>query len=379
MDLLDVSLRGQNPPDTSRPIAGLHSSTERSIAINALLRKHGQRSPIVVGERALFLHRGSVKSKVCVAGDFNGWDTQSDPMLGLHGTDVHWLELDFPLDARIEYKFVLDGMWSLDPMNPDSVCGKFGSNSVLAMPRYTEPAQMYDVSAERSETHELSLRSKVLGSTWNIRVRLPRGSRDLPLLLVLDGSDYLDYGKIDSIIGGCVRSGAVRPFAHALVDLSERHLGQELPRSCCQALAEELVPFIESQVGLTPDASETCVLGVSHAGLVGFLTALTYPSVVGKAAAQSGYFSGRGYEAVIDSLTKLHGHPSFYLDYGSFETNTRGQGNIVHASKEIAAALRSRGCEVKAVQTNEGHNWTAWRKRLPMALEFLIGASRAQR
>jgi enterochelin esterase-like enzyme len=379
MDLFDVSLRRQDLPDTFGPTAGLHSSSERSVVIDALLRKHGQRSPIVIGGRALFLHRGSAQSKVCVAGDFNGWDAQSDPMLELHGTDVHWLELDFPLDARIEYKFVRDGMWSLDPMNPNSFCGKFGCNSVLTMPRYIEPAQMHEVLAERSETHELSLRSKVLGSTWNVRVRLPPGPRDLPLLLVLGGSDYLDYGKIDSIIGGCVRSGAVRPFAHALVDLSEGRLGQELPRSCCQALAEELVPFIESQVGLTPDAGETCVLGVSHAGLVSFLTALAHPSVVGKAAAQSGYFSGRGYEAVIDSLTRLHGHPSFYLDFGSFETNTSGQGNIVHASKEIVAALRSRGCEVKAVQTNEGHNWTAWRKRLPMALEFLFGANRTQR
>jgi enterochelin esterase-like enzyme len=376
MDLLDVSLRRQNPSDTLRPIAGLHSSSERSMAINALLRKHGERSPIVVGERALFLHREPVKSKVCVAGDFNGWDAQSDPMLRLHGTDVQWLELEFPLDARIEYKFVRDGMWSLDPMNPDSVCGKFGCNSVLTMPRYIGPAQIDEVSAEHSETHELSLRSNVLGSTWNVRVRLPQGPSYLPLLLVLDGSDYSDYGKIDSVIGGCIRSGAVRSFAYALVDLSERHLGEELPRSCCQALAEELIPSIESRVGLTTGAGETCVLGVSHAGLVSFLTALTYPSVVGKAAAQSGYFSGQGYEAVIDSLTRLHGHPGFYLDFGNFETNTSGQGNIVHASKEIVAALRSRGCEVKASQTNEGHNWTAWRKRLPMALEFLIGPSR---
>jgi enterochelin esterase-like enzyme len=349
------------------------------MAIKALLRKHGQRSPVVVGERALFLHRGPVKSKVCVAGDFNGWDAQSDPMLELRGTDVLWLELEFPLDARIEYKFVRDGIWSLDPLNPDSVCGRFGCNSVLTMPMYIGPAQMGEVSAERNEAHELSLRSKVLGSTWNVHVRAPRGPSDLPLLLVLDGSDYLNYGKIDSVIGGCVRSGAVRPFTYALVDLSERHLGQELPRSCCQALVEELIPLIESRLGLTLGANETCVLGVSHAGLVSFLTALKYPSVIGKAAAQSGYFSGQGYEAVIDSLTRLHGHPSFYLDFGSFETNTNGQGDIVHASKEIVAALRSRGCEVKALQTNEGHNWTAWRKRLPMALEFVIGASRGQR
>jgi len=370
-------LRRQNLPETLRAIAGLSSSAGRFGALNVLLRRHGKRSPIIVGERVLFLYREPVKSSICVAGDFNGWDIRSDPMPELAGTDVHWLELELPLDAKIEYKFVCDGVWSLDPMNPDSVCGKFGCNSVLTMPRYIGPAPLCEVSTERSETRQLSLRSRVLGSTWNVRVRPTQNSRDLPLLLVLDGSDYLEYGRIDSIIGQCVRSGAVRPFACALVDLSERQLGEELPRSCCRALAEELAPFIKAQIGLTPDAGETCVLGVSHAGLVGFLTALTYQGTVGKAAAQSGYFSGQGYEAVIDSLTGLHGHPGFYLDFGSFEANARGQGSIVHASKEIAAALRSRGCDVKMVQTNEGHNWTAWRRRLPLALEFLFDASEA--
>jgi len=316
-----------------------------------------------------------VKSKVCVAGDFNGWDAESSLMLDIHGTDVHWLERDFPLDARIEYKFVLDGLWTLDPMNPNSICGKFGCNSVLAMPGYTGPAQTSEASSERSDTKMLSLRSKVLGSSWIARVSTPRGIGDQPFLLVLGGSDYSNYGKIDSTIDLCIQSGRIKPCAYALVDLAERDLGQELSRSCCQALSEELVPFVRSRIGLSPDSHETCVLGVSHAGLIGFLSALAYPEVISKAAAQSGHFSGTGYEAVVDSLTKLQGHPGFYLDYGSFETNMRGQGNMVHASKEVAAALRSRGCEVRVVETNEGHNWTAWRNRLPAALEFLIGTS----
>jgi len=110
---------------------------------------------------------------VCVTGDFNGWDVRSDPMLELAGSDVHWFELELPLDARVEYKFVCDGVWLLDSMNPDSVCGKFGCNSVLTMPEYAGLAPSQDVSSDQCEARQLSLRSKVLGATCTMQSSIP--------------------------------------------------------------------------------------------------------------------------------------------------------------------------------------------------------------
>lgn len=67
---------------------------------------------------------------VSVAGDFNGWNTESHPM------EEHWdgvwkLSTDLA-SGSYEYRFFLDGGWQNDPENVESVPNPFGSfNNVV--------------------------------------------------------------------------------------------------------------------------------------------------------------------------------------------------------------------------------------------------------
>ncbi|MCI0495939.1 hypothetical protein L0Z72_13120, partial [candidate division KSB1 bacterium] len=57
---------------------------------------------------AHFIYRGSANS-VIVPGDANGWSTNSDFMTKISGTNF-WFRTDvYENDARLDYKFVLDG------------------------------------------------------------------------------------------------------------------------------------------------------------------------------------------------------------------------------------------------------------------------------
>jgi len=71
-------------------------------------------------------------SQVFVAGQFNGWNPSADALA--KGDDgVFRITLDLP-PGTYEYKFVVDGTWTEDPANPESVSDPYGGkNSVLTV------------------------------------------------------------------------------------------------------------------------------------------------------------------------------------------------------------------------------------------------------
>lgn len=66
--------------------------------------------------------------QVNVCGDFNKWDVKSHPMKEKEGV---W-SLVLPLNpGRYEYKYIVDGIWHIDPKTEKSR-NKFGTeNSIL--------------------------------------------------------------------------------------------------------------------------------------------------------------------------------------------------------------------------------------------------------
>jgi hypothetical protein len=67
---------------------------------------------------------------VTLAGSFNGWDAQRNPLTD-DGTGK-WSIVMALKPGKYEYKFVVDGAWFADPDNPDTVPDSFGgANSVI--------------------------------------------------------------------------------------------------------------------------------------------------------------------------------------------------------------------------------------------------------
>lgn len=74
---------------------------------------------------------------VCVAGEFSKWERW--PMLFVPGIDEHRLSLPrkfFPASAReVQYKFVVDGLWTCDGSLPMTDDGAGNVNNVLTLRR----------------------------------------------------------------------------------------------------------------------------------------------------------------------------------------------------------------------------------------------------
>ncbi len=79
----------------------------------------------VLTKKVSFQFEAPEALKVCVAGDFNNWDTNSNPMKkdkkGLWRTT---LSLG---PGKYEYRFLVDGNWENDPSCCDCVPNEFGT------------------------------------------------------------------------------------------------------------------------------------------------------------------------------------------------------------------------------------------------------------
>ena len=99
--------------------------------------------------------------------DFNGWTPTADMMTRITLTDFFYAIKVFEMDARLDYKYYLDGsQYILDPLNPNQVGGSLGPNSELAMPDYVQPPEIqYYPGFDHGTVSFHTITSSVMGQT----------------------------------------------------------------------------------------------------------------------------------------------------------------------------------------------------------------------
>lgn len=71
-------------------------------------------------------------TEVFVAGDFNVWKAEKHPLK--RNPDGVWKKIAFLLPGSYEYKFIVDGVWELDPKNQRVCPNQFGTqNNVITI------------------------------------------------------------------------------------------------------------------------------------------------------------------------------------------------------------------------------------------------------
>ncbi len=115
-------------------IAAEEPSKRSAIVDSFMIAQKPKGFPITTDSMAYFVYRGKVDSAIAVTGDYTQWPATGDAMTNVSATDLFYAGRKFEPDARIDYKFIKDGNWILDPLNGHIVSGGFGRNSELAMP-----------------------------------------------------------------------------------------------------------------------------------------------------------------------------------------------------------------------------------------------------
>lgn len=225
------------------------------------------------------------------------------------------------------------------------------------------------------------------GTTRDILVYLPpsydTSERRFPVLYMQDGQNLFDaataFGGNDwhvdetmerlsgdgyqAIIVGIPHAGEKRlveynPFPGRMPAKGDEYVA---------FLCEMLKPFMDAEFRTIPEPSATGILGSSMGGLISLYAFFRRPDVFGLCGALSpSLFVGRG--AILRYVHDAPFNPGkIYLDNGSREPTARPM--LDELNKKGYRARR----DLKYVSEFGGtHNESAWARRLPGALRFLL-------
>jgi enterochelin esterase family protein len=347
--------------------------TRRTLADGWLRRNPSIAFPVTDDSLANFVFINDTVRTVSVAGDFNQWNPGADSLMRVPGTDWFVLTRAFESDARLDYKFVLDGRnWILDPRNPATCTGGYGPNSEFAMPGYVPPKEIRcnpDISHGTLDT--LSFRSAILNNDRNVFVYRPPAYLDsstdrFPTLYVNDGGEYLALGSMRNVLDNLIHSGKIRETIVVFINPVDRNREYWMNAKYGSMLSDELVPWIDARYWTIPKPSMRGIFGASLGGLSAVDAAVSHQDVFGLCASQSGAFwvDDEAVVARVRSAPVINGR--FYLDWGAYEPSIQD----IHL--KMCTILRAKGCDVKVMKFHEGHSWGSWRAHLDEALTFLF-------
>ena len=84
----------------------------------------------IVERKVQFKVKADPESEVFVAGSFNNWNP-TEKKLRQNGGGIYEIAMTLPA-GRHEYKFLVNGVWQVDPQCPNWAANSFGSlNSVV--------------------------------------------------------------------------------------------------------------------------------------------------------------------------------------------------------------------------------------------------------
>ncbi len=340
-------------------------------AIVDLYFKEDRDFPIIESESiAYFVYQSQTATSVNVAGDFNGWSQNSLTLVA--GTDLWYTMNIFQPDARLDYKFVVDGSWILDPKNTKTVSGGFGPNSELAMPDYIQPTEIFPKEGVTYGTLTAgTISSTNTGKTYDLKVLLPPLYDPLgsyPVAYFQDGSEYLSLAKALTTIGNLIADGSIEPLIAVFVTPTNRNVEYAFQDrfKYTDFFVAELVPYIDGAFATDPDPQRRAVIGDSYGGNISAIISFTHPEVFGNCGLHSGAFQENGYETntiVMDGVEKEIRVASIW---GSYE------GGLTDNMRNLQEYLIEKSYDLYCKELPEGHSWGLWRATLDDMLIFFF-------
>lgn len=338
-------------------------------------------SPVIDGDTATFVWRG--RRPVLLNGDFHDW--RGEPLPLEQAAPGLWTRtLTLPREAYVEYAlFDSQGRRVKDPLNPRFVDNGIGGfNHFFSMPGHTptplarrprDKAARGRVSRHRVETSELAV-----GDTREVVLYEPPVPGPHPLVVVLDGTDYLRRTSLATVLDNLILERRIHPVALAMV--ANGGSARTVEYACSEAtlglLVTKVLPLAKEKLHLEDERHMPGihgVLGASLGGLMALYAGLRLPQIFGHVLSQSGAF------AISDSEFALgpHDFPVFdlarvasrqrlwvWMDCGVFE-------QLLDGNRRMLPVLQQAGHRVHYQEYPGGHNYAAWREDVWQGLEWL--------
>jgi enterochelin esterase-like enzyme len=353
-------------------------------AIDAFIAEHS--FPIVEGPSVTFVFRGAVDG-VVLRHWIYGLES-SQPLARVPDTDLFYLIVELPPGSRVEYKLELwrgeHSEWVQDPLNANLARDPFGANSVAHGDGYAVPSwTLYDPEARKGVLKPFDFDSKALGGKRHCQLYYPgryRKSRRYPLVVVHDGSDYLQFASMGIVLDNLIHQLSIPDLLVCFVDSPDRLLEYAAHEPHSRFLSDELLPYLEEKLPLEPRAQGRCLMGESFGAVAALSTAWHYPKRWGRLLLQSGSFAftdiGHGnrrgplFDPVVSFVNDLRSNikpvsERLFVSCGIYES-------LIYENRSLVPLLDASGMQVRFVEARDGHNWENWRDRLHEGLSWLF-------
>lgn len=336
------------------------------------------RGPVAVpspegGWVTLFLWRGSPASVV-----FESW-SKPVPLRRFGDTDCWYAEVAMPERLRVTYQLLTEEGAYADPFNP---VGAGGDRSLAATP--DAPPQPYWPPVGADDVlplprTRLRWASERLGGRRTVRVH-PAGGGG-PLVLLLDGDDWLHLHPAVTAFDSAVAAGAVPPVTLVFLPVKDREAEFGCRPDLWEAVRDELLPLV-AESGVPADPGRLVAVGQSLGGLSALHAALDFPDLVSRVAVQSGSFwwspdavgaadplGGPPGGALADRLREHPGLSGLRVafDVGEHETRMLPHCEVVESLAEAA------GATVRVSRSPSGHDRVGWRHALLRDVAWALG------
>jgi enterochelin esterase family protein len=314
-----------------------------------------------------FIYTASAQS-VKMAGDATGWNPDK-ALTHIGGSNFWYYTTVYEADARLDYKFVVNGSnWILDPRNPNTCPGGFGTNSELRMPGYIIPPEIsYYSNIPHGIVSDSVFNSSFLGNSRHVRVYLPPGyptaNTAYPVVLFHDGLEYLSLCNTGNILDYLIAHQLITPVIGVFVppvDREAEYAGNKIDKFT-SFIIQELMPVIDSKYKTSADPSKRAMVGASNGGNIALYIGMKHPEKFGKIGAQSSNVQNT-ISSVFSTGPKLN--LAFYLDIGTYDIDVLIP--MVHGFRDI---LQSKGYSLQFQEWHEGHSWGNWKGHLRLPLE----------
>jgi enterochelin esterase family protein len=279
--------------------------------------------------------------------------------------------------------------------DPDGTAGEDKWESILTLPA-AEQLPYLDGQGLHGRLEHHVLAGKALPGERAVTIYLPpdyRAETAYPLVVLLDGELLLKCARLDTVLDSAIAQGAIPPvvavFWHNLTiasRMTEMACNPALP----DALADELLPWVRANYGVTDDPSQVVIGGQSFGGLssawipfrrwgafgAAFIVSPSFwftPPDVGEVAAEvPGGWLTQQYEAADAKLVRM------YIAVGTLESSPipypgmNGQ-SMVDLARNFRDAVRARGHDIAGYREEPGgHNHVTMRRLLVPGLNALL-------
>ncbi|HHT9916371.1 TPA: alpha/beta hydrolase [Legionella pneumophila] len=209
-----------------------------------------------------------------------------------------------------------------------------------------------------------------------------------PMVLFLDGSDYLNPMPAPLILDKLIQEGSIPPCVAVFLEYSSIHRMHEY--NCNDAftsfLAHDFIPILhdKNQLNITQEARLITLVGQSASGLAAFYAALTIPTVFGNAIALSPSLEMQKLTDLEQKIEKHHKEnldTQFIFDIGTyemipvdleFEDGSTQSISTFEANRRIADLMERKGMLIHKSEFIGGHNYGCWCANLPVHIKTIF-------